>query len=116
MSKSHEYESQMILRVPEAMSEKINNFLDSEEDTDDYVELVPQITKTRNGEEVTMFKFRIGDHEAKASLLDLPCVVESQKTIDDVNFFKSANISQMVYVHPNDEEDLDQGELKSTEL
>jgi TATA-binding protein-associated factor Taf7 len=39
--------------------------------------------------------------------MDLPCVIESHKTVDDVNFYKCNNISQMIYVHPNGESNLE---------
>lgn len=60
------------------------------------------------------FRFKFGDFESFASLLDLPCVIESHKTIDDINFYKSQNISQMIYVHPNGEKNLE--DLKDFEL
>ena len=116
MSNSDEIESQMILRVPDNIAEQINALIDYQNDAADNVELVPQIIKNRHGEEVTMFKFRLNNFESRASLIDLPCVIESQKTLDDVNYFKSANISQMIYVHPNNEEEFDQSWLISKKL
>ena len=41
--------------------------------------------------------------------MNLPCVIESQKSLDSVNLFKSNNISQMLYVHPNQENKLEEG-------
>ena len=35
-----------------------------------------------------------------ATLVDLPCIIEAMKTLDDFNFYKSQDASQMVYVHP----------------
>jgi TATA-binding protein-associated factor Taf7 len=34
-----------------------------------------------------------------ATLVDLPCMVEAQKTLDYRTFFKSADVSQMLYIH-----------------
>ena len=34
-----------------------------------------------------------------ATLLDLPCILEAQKTLDYRTFFKSADVSQILYVH-----------------
>ena len=34
-----------------------------------------------------------------ASLVDLPCLVEAQKTLDFRTFFKSTDVSQMLYIH-----------------
>ncbi|KAL2584358.1 hypothetical protein AAZV13_14G125700 [Glycine max] len=40
----------------------------------------------------------IGNEQFPASLLDLPCVVESYKTYDDNSLIKTANIGQMIMV------------------
>ena len=40
--------------------------------------------------------------------MNLPCVIESHKSLDSVNLFKSNNISQMLYVHPNQEKTLEE--------
>ena len=55
------------------------------------------------------FSFKMNNFESKASLMDLPCIIESHKTLDSVNLFKSNNISQMIYVHPNNEDTLEEG-------
>lgn len=39
--------------------------------------------------------FAIGDDHFPASLLDLPCVVESYKTYDDTVLIKTADIGQV---------------------
>ena len=36
-----------------------------------------------------------------ATLVDLPCVIEAMKTLDNFNFYKSMDASQMLYVHPH---------------
>ena len=33
------------------------------------------------------------------SLVDLPCIIEAQKTLDYNTFYKSCEASQMLYVH-----------------
>ncbi|GJJ12657.1 hypothetical protein Clacol_006901 [Clathrus columnatus] len=42
--------------------------------------------------------FHIGDTLYSAKLVDLPCVIESQKTLDNKNVFKVADICQMLVV------------------
>lgn len=34
-----------------------------------------------------------------ASLVDLPCIIEAQKTLDYNTFYKSCDAAQMLYVH-----------------
>ena len=43
---------------------------------------------------------KIFDEEYMGTLVDLPCIIEGQKTLDHKTFFKSGDISQMIYVHP----------------
>lgn len=45
------------------------------------------------GEIQNKFRFKFGNFESFATLMDLPCVIESHKTLDDINFYKSQNIS-----------------------
>ena len=39
--------------------------------------------------------FHIGDSTYSSKLVDLPCIVESQKTLDNKNLFKVADICQV---------------------
>ena len=39
--------------------------------------------------------FHIGTHLYSAKLVDLPCIIESQKTIDGKQMFKVADICQV---------------------
>ena len=41
------------------------------------------------------------------SLVDLPCVIEAQKTLDFNTFYKSCDAAQMMYVHNHALEDID---------
>lgn len=58
-------------------------------------------------------RFNFDGFQSKASLVDLPCIIESQKTLDGINVFKSNDISQMILVHPNNEESLEKGKKKT---
>jgi transcription initiation factor TFIID subunit 7 len=41
--------------------------------------------------------FHIGNHLYSAKLVDLPCIIESQKTIDGKQMFKAADICQVLH-------------------
>lgn len=41
----------------------------------------------------------IDDKVHLATLADLPCLIEAQKTLDFRTFFKSADVAQMLYIH-----------------
>jgi hypothetical protein len=107
-------EEHLILRVPEHLADKLNALFDKDEDTE-VIDITPQI-RLKNGERLTQFDFQMGDFHSTASLVELPCVIETHKSLDDVNYFKTGNISQMIYVHPNNEEMLEQGGLISPEI
>jgi hypothetical protein len=74
-------------------------------------ELNPRALRNSDNEEILQYMFKFGDIETPASLMDLPCVIESHKSLDSVNLFKSNNISQMIYVHPNQENTLEEGRM-----
>ncbi|KAJ3050423.1 hypothetical protein HK097_008619 [Rhizophlyctis rosea] len=42
--------------------------------------------------------FQLGDKTFQTKLVDLPCIIESQKTLDAKQFYKIADISQMLVV------------------
>jgi len=60
---------------------------------------------------LTHFRFRYGNYVSRATLVELPCLIESQKTLDHINYFKSNDICQMIYVHPNNEDHFDKSIL-----
>lgn len=45
--------------------------------------------------------FFAGDERYNATMVYLPCIVESQKTLDGSTYYKSGEVSQMLVVHPN---------------
>lgn len=98
----------MILRLPEQISERITHLMNGRMmEVTDLIEIEPFVDKNED-ESRNMFRFKFGDFQSNASILDLPCVIESHKTVDDTNFYKCNNISQMIYVHPRGEERLEQ--------
>lgn len=54
-------------------------------------------------EEGRVFKVKFGTIETIAVLLDLPCIMETHKTLDYINFFKNSDIGQMMFVIPEEE-------------
>ncbi|EFA85239.1 transcription initiation factor TFIID subunit [Heterostelium album PN500] len=49
--------------------------------------------------------FKIGDQEFDASLFDLPCILESHKTLDKTTYYKTADIGQMIEVYETPQSD-----------
>ena len=88
------FEEQLVLRVPDGPGQ--NGELD---------ELRRAIRKRSEYPDV-WFKFKdsrravfhIGKQLYAAKLVDLPCIIESHKTLDNKQIFKIADISQMLLV------------------
>ncbi|XP_022874338.1 transcription initiation factor TFIID subunit 7 isoform X1 [Olea europaea var. sylvestris] len=82
-------EEQFILRVPPAVSERIERLLNDPTSSDDKSLDLSFSDDGRTG------SFFIGNDQFSASLLDLPTVVESYKTYDDSALIKTADIGQV---------------------
>ncbi|XP_028789397.1 transcription initiation factor TFIID subunit 7 [Neltuma alba] len=91
-------EEQFILRVPPAVAERIERLLNENASSSDDKSL--DLSFPEDGRSGT---FSIGDDHFPASLLDLPCVVESYKTYDDSCLIKTADIGQMIMVREPDD-------------
>ncbi|XP_021891059.1 transcription initiation factor TFIID subunit 7 [Carica papaya] len=86
-------EEQFILRVPPSIAERIDRLLN--EDASSAEDKTLDLSFSEDGRSGT---FVIGNDHFPASLLDLPCVVESFKTYDDCALVKTADIGQMIMV------------------
>ncbi|WFD30356.1 hypothetical protein MSPP1_001374 [Malassezia sp. CBS 17886] len=88
------FEEQLILRIPDGPG--VNGELDE----------LRKTIKKRGALSDLMLKFKdsrravfmIGTQLYSAKLVDLPCIVESHKTLDNKQIFKIADISQMLLV------------------
>ncbi|CAN1134018.1 Transcription initiation factor TFIID subunit 7 [Linum perenne] len=91
-------EEQFILRVPPSVAESIERLLNESASNSEEQSL--DLSFSEDGRSGT---FSIGDEQFPASLLDLPCIIESFKTYDDCALVKTADIGQMIMVRgPND--------------
>lgn len=77
------------MRVPPSVAERIDRLLN--ESTSESLDL----SFSEDGRNGT---FVIGEDHFPASLLDLPCIVESYKTYDDTVLIKTADVGQMIMV------------------
>ncbi|KAK2952374.1 putative transcription initiation factor TFIID subunit 7 [Blattamonas nauphoetae] len=92
-------EKQFILRAPPKVADSIRE----------------KIHKCTTGEPGDPFNISFINHDPHhahveidnqrypATLVNLPCIIESQKSFDNKTFFKTADISQMLIVHEQDE-------------
>lgn len=86
-------EEQFVLRVPPSVAERIECLLSENASSSEDKSL--DLSFSEDGRSGT---FSIGNDQFPASLLDLPCVVESYKTYDDNVLIKTADIGQMIMV------------------
>lgn len=91
-------DEQFILRVPPSVAERIERLLN--EDPSSSEENLLDLSFLEDGRSGT---FVIGNDRFPASLLDLPCILESYKTYDDNVLIKTADIGQIIMVR--EEED-----------
>ncbi|KAF2301711.1 hypothetical protein GH714_028747 [Hevea brasiliensis] len=86
-------EEQFILRVPPSVAKRLDRLLSENTPSDEDQSL--DLSFSEDGRSST---FVIGNDHFPASLLELPCVVESYKTYDDCALVKTADIGQMIMV------------------
>lgn len=87
-------EEQFILRVPPSVAERIEHLLNETNDPSSSEEKSLDLSFSEDGRSGS---FMIGNDRFPASLLDLPCVVESYKTYDDSSLIKTADIGQVTF-------------------
>lgn len=89
-------EEHFILRVPQSVADRLEKLLNEDPDSvGDSLDLAFQ--DARSG------SFSIGQDQFPASVLDLPCVLESYKTYDDNVLIKTADIGQIIMVQEQGE-------------
>lgn len=99
--KCEDVDQNLILDVPESIGLKILNFIQNG-DTDSQnllLELLQDMNDQMTLDESRKLVMKVEGELHPATLLDFPCVIESQKTMDYKTFYKAGDISQMLYVH-----------------
>ncbi|KAL4384300.1 hypothetical protein GQ457_15G028990 [Hibiscus cannabinus] len=91
-------DEQFVLRVPPSVAERINLHLSESASSSEDKSL--DLEFSEDGRTGT---FVLGNERFPASLLDLPCVVESYKTYDDNALVKTSDIGQMILVRESGE-------------
>ncbi|XP_047322095.1 transcription initiation factor TFIID subunit 7 [Impatiens glandulifera] len=91
-------DEQFILRVPPSIAERIDRILSENASSSEDKSL--DLSFSDDGKSGT---FVLGNESFPASLLDLPCVLESYKTYDDSVLIKTADIGQMIMVREESE-------------
>lgn len=100
MSQIFDEHNQMIIRFPEEIAQQLNQyFLNGGEQPE--VTLQADYQQKETNPRVSL-KVGVNGENYKATVVQLPTVSSTFKTIDRVNFFKSNDISEMIVVHENE--------------
>ena len=118
--KVDEIENNLILNVPEEIGEKIHKLIVEQKIEDknsqnnqknNYnIEIIENPSESiSNVDNSRKMIFNFNGELHPITILDLPCHIEAEKTIDYKSYYKGADICQMMYVHDDklkQEEDL----------
>lgn len=95
-------ETQFVLRLPDKLAKELRALMNKRKadpalDAKEKAQPCFQI-KAHDKDKLI---FRMGGNDYAAALLDLPCVVETHKTVNKETFYKSGDIGQMLKVDDN---------------
>jgi hypothetical protein len=101
--KADELDTNMILSVPEEIGLLLQRIIQGQATADEKnqtsIEIVENSTGGMDIDESRKMIFKINDTLLPITILDFPSIIEAQKTIDNKTFYKSGDISQMMFVH-----------------
>lgn len=101
--KADELDTNMILSVPEEIGLKLQKIIQGQASQQEKSAMNLEIIENPNDnidmDESRKMIFKINDQLLPITILDLPCIIEAQKTIDYKTFYKSGDIAQMMFVH-----------------
>ena len=97
--KEDELDFNMMLNVPAEIGQKLHQIIQSSFDSTANIEIIENPSDSMKIEDSRKMLFKINNEIHPITILDLPCIIEGNKTIDYKTFYKSSDISQMFYVH-----------------
>jgi len=80
----------------------IQGQVSQEEKNNTNIEFIQHLNEKIELEGCRKLIFKINDLMLPVTILDLPCIIEANKTTDYKSFYKSSDISQMMFVHNED--------------
>jgi TATA-binding protein-associated factor Taf7 len=103
MSRIFENQNQFVIRFPEHLAEQINAYFE-DPDNNDMPEIELDMDRERRDHSNRIaLKVGLNGEEYKATVMELPTISSTFKTIDRVNFFKSNDVSEMIVVHESED-------------
>ena len=100
MSNIFDFQNQMVIRFPEEIAEQLHEYF---ENGGDEPEVTIQTDYSRSDINPRIaLEVGINDEKYKATVVEMPTISSTFKTIDRVNFFKSNDVSEMIMVHESE--------------
>jgi TATA-binding protein-associated factor Taf7 len=99
--KPDELDYNMILSVPEEIGQKLQRIIQGNATPEEKSTTNIQIIESNDNMDNLTRKliFKLNDTLLPMTIVDLPSIIEAKKTIDYKTFYKSSDISQMMFVH-----------------
>ena len=100
--KVDDLDSNMILNVPEEIGEKLHKYIQSQTTNANEgisIEIIENPSESMKIEDSRKMIFNFNNELHPITILDFPCIIEAEKTIDYKTYYKGSDISQMFYVH-----------------
>jgi TATA-binding protein-associated factor Taf7 len=99
--KPDELDYNMILSVPEDIGQRLQRIIQGTATQEEKSSTNLQIVECNDNMDNPTRKliFKVNDMMLPMTIVDLPCIIEAKKTIDYKTFYKSSDISQMMFVH-----------------
>lgn len=90
-------EDQYILRLPLKLAEQIRTLIDKRENSSgpDRGLSTDNLIEFSVGNDGRGVSFKLGAGHYIGTLVDLPCIIESHKTYDNSNYYKTGDIGQV---------------------
>ena len=104
MSRIFETQNQFVIRFPEDVAFQLNAYFDNPDGPAPELELDLDRDRFQTASPRIALKVGVNGEEYKASVMELPTVSSTFKTIDRINYFKSNDITEMIVVHENEED------------
>eukprot|EP00771_Trimastix_marina_P002072 gnl/Trimastix_PCT/3182.p1 GENE.gnl/Trimastix_PCT/3182~~gnl/Trimastix_PCT/3182.p1 ORF type:complete len:386 (+),score=96.79 gnl/Trimastix_PCT/3182:119-1276(+) len=89
-------EDYFLLRLPLPLAQRVREIIDQSQDSRHR----PQVQCAFN-DDCRHATISVGEETVGATLVDMPCILETQKTLDGKTYFKCGDVGQMLVVHPD---------------
>lgn len=115
--KADEVDTNMILSVPEDIGLLLQRIIQgqasSDEKNETNIEIIENSAGNLDMDESRKMILKINETLLPITILDFPSIIEAQKTIDNKNFYKSGDISQMMFVHDKEHRLVNEEEISN---